>query len=113
MTLHHGSGTAWLAALVALATASVAQAAEGLPGDPAAGRTIALKSCAGCHIVADRQARPGMDGAPTFVSLARDPAVTEISLRAFLQTPHARMPDLILAKREVDDVISYILSQRR
>jgi mono/diheme cytochrome c family protein len=102
---------AWLAALAALGLAAATEAAEF--GDPAAGRVVALKSCAGCHVVAERQARPGMDGAPPFVALARDPAVTEISLRAFLQTPHARMPDLILTTREIDDVISYIASLRR
>jgi hypothetical protein len=34
------------------------------------------------------------------------------SLRAFLQTPHARMPDLHLTREEVDDLASYILSLR-
>lgn len=104
-----------LAVLSAMAPifASAPAAAADLPGDAAAGRGIALQSCAGCHVVAERQPRPGMDGAPAFVTLARDPAVTETSLRVFLQTPHRRMPNLILSNQEIDDVISYILSTRR
>ena len=43
---------------------------------------------------------------------AADKSVTVLSLRAFLQTPHARMPDLHLTREEVDDLASYILSLR-
>lgn len=104
-----------LAALSVVALMSVIEPgiAADLPGDTAAGRALALQSCAGCHVVAERQPRPGMDGAPAFATLARDPAVTETSLRVFLQTPHRRMPNLILSNREIDDVVSYILAMRR
>src|SRR5690242_18370367 len=52
------------------------------------------------------------NGAPTFTAIAADKSVTVLSLRAFLQTPHARMPDLHLTREEVDDLASYILSLR-
>jgi mono/diheme cytochrome c family protein len=86
--------------------------AQNLPGDAAAGRALAIQTCAGCHAVAQDQRRPALDGVPAFLTLARDPAITELSLRAFLQTPHARMPSIMLSRREIDDVISYILSMR-
>lgn len=105
------SKLAWIAAAAMVMVAPV-RAAD-LPGDVAAGRSIALRSCVSCHALDERRPQPGMDGAPSFDSLARDPAVTEISLRAFLQTPHSRMPDLILSNREIDDVISYIFSLRQ
>jgi hypothetical protein len=35
-----------------------------------------------------------------------------MSLRAFLQTPHWRMPDLHLTRDEIDDIATYILSLR-
>lgn len=110
MTLRRSAIAASLLAVLALAPARAEQVP---PGDAAAGRAIALQSCGGCHVVAERQLRPAMDGAPAFITLARDPAVTETSLRVFLQTPHARMPNLILTNREIDDVLSYILSMRR
>ncbi len=49
-------------------------------------------------------------GAPSFQEVADDPAVTEVSLRVFLRTPHDDMPDYMLTPSETDDVISYILS---
>jgi mono/diheme cytochrome c family protein len=86
--------------------------AQTYPGDVEAGRVLALRSCSSCHVVAARQAQPATDAVPTFAAIARDPAVTETSLRVFLRTPHARMPDFILSRTETDDVISYILSLR-
>jgi hypothetical protein len=39
--------------------------------------------------------------------------VTEIALRAFLQTPHANMPNIMLTQEQTDDIVTYILSLRR
>jgi hypothetical protein len=33
-----------------------------------------------------------------------------MSLRAFLQTPHLTMPNLILSAKETDDIIAYLLA---
>lgn len=87
-------------------------AAQDLPGDAAAGKALAIRVCAGCHAVAGDQGRPATDGVPAFLTLSRDPAMTERRLRAVLQTPHPRMPSVSLSRRELDDVISYILSMR-
>ena len=77
--------------------------------DPAAGARLAREVCAVCHVVAaDQPSDPGVG--PSFFEVADHPATTELSLRAFLQTPHATMPDLILTPEETDDVISYILT---
>ncbi len=82
-------------------------------GDPEAGLRLALRNCAQCHVVAGRQAGPVPVGVPTFAAIARMPSTTELSLRAFLQTPHPPMPDFALSRRELDDVVSYILTLRR
>jgi len=86
--------------------------AQPLPGDAVAGKVLAMRSCAGCHAVAQEQNQPASDGVPAFLTLARDPAVSERHLRTHLQTPHARMPSVPLSRREIEDVISYILSMR-
>jgi mono/diheme cytochrome c family protein len=49
---------------------------------------------------------------PSFLEVAAHPATTALSLRVFLQTPHATMPNLMLTPEETDDVISYILTLR-
>lgn len=77
------------------------------------GKLVAESWCANCHVVG-RQARgPSGDAAPPFAAVARAPATTEMSLRAFLQTPHDRMPDYQLSQAELDGVVAYILSLRR
>ena len=91
-----------LAALPALA--------QVYPGDPVAGRNFARHVCAVCHFVESEDLGLSWSGAPAFQEVADDPAVTEISLRIFLRTPHDDMPDYMLTPSETEDVISYILS---
>jgi hypothetical protein len=79
------------------------------PGDPKAGARLAREVCAACHVVAeDQMIDPGVG--PWFVDIAQHPGTTVLSLRAFLQTPHATMPNLMLTPQETDDIISYILT---
>ena len=95
---------------VALMVASPVFAQE--VGDRSAGEMLALSVCAECHFVADEQVEMPAFDAPPFAAVAADPAVTELSLRVFLQSPHDRMPNLILSQAETDNVIAYILSLR-
>ena len=97
--------------IAGLALAATAAQAQDLPGDPAAGLAFAEEVCAGCHQVAGSPAMPPAEGAPPpFELIADDPAVTEMALRVFFQTPHANMPDIALTPKQMDDVIAYILS---
>ena len=81
-------------------------------GDIATGHKLAETWCSSCHLVGAAHGAAVSNGAPTFAAIAADKAVTVLSLRAFLQTPHARMPDLHLTRDEVDDIASYVLSLR-
>lgn len=87
--------------------------AEELLGDPIAGRQLAHDLCAACHVV-----EPGLEPAsnieaPAFPDLAKQPGITALSLRVFLQTPHERMPDIRLSREDTDNVIAHILSLDR
>ncbi|MBX6745690.1 MAG: cytochrome c [Acetobacteraceae bacterium] len=101
-----------------LALAAVAALAGGKPtfaqqvGDLAAGRRLAETWCSNCHVIGPNVTGPGSDAVPTFPNIARMPSTTAMSLRVFLQTPHARMPDIQMSREQVDDVIAYILSLR-
>jgi mono/diheme cytochrome c family protein len=86
--------------------------AESHKADPVAERSAAMKYCGGCHAVSENQGRATTDAAPTFLTLSRDPTITEESLRAFLRTPHSRMPSVTLSAQERDHVIAYILRMR-
>ena len=77
--------------------------------DLAAGEKLATVVYAQCHFVAETQPLIPRADAPPFDVIAADPAVTELCLRVFLQTPHRNMPDLQLSQKETDDVIGFIL----
>jgi cytochrome c len=81
-------------------------------GDIATGRRLAETWCSSCHVVGPTRDTVVSNGAPTFRAIAADKSITVLSLRAFLQTSHARMPDLHLSRDEVDNLASYILSLR-
>ena len=86
--------------------------AEG--GDPAAGEAYALGVCAQCHNVTARRFRVfGTFGAPDFYAVANAKTTTGTGLTAFLTTPHARMPNLIISPEDRRNIIAYILSLRR
>ncbi len=101
-----------LCLLVAVSTAPVRAANLDLPGDAYSGREFALRYCSDCHVVAEGQPRPATDGAPPFASVARSKGVSNLTLRVFLQMPHTRMPNIVLDRMAIDDVVAYILSLR-
>ena len=92
---------------------SLPAVAQKLPGDPGAGRTIAQRGCAQCHVISATERRAAVNGAPTFVGLARDRSMTQARLQGFMQAPHPPMPDLALTRKEINDVTAYILSLRK
>ncbi len=96
----------------ALALAPAHAAAQGMPGDPEAGRRLAESECAVCHRVAERQATPLMTEAPSFAAIANTPGVSPMALNVLLQSPHPTMPNLILEAAEAEDVIAYVWSLR-
>jgi mono/diheme cytochrome c family protein len=101
------------AVMAIMALLAAAGVAAQLPGDVAAGRKLAEGVCAECHKVTASPTLPPLGRAPSFTDIARNPETSELGLRAFLQTPHARMPNLALSSRDTDDVISYILSVKQ
>src|SRR5487761_1362450 len=79
--------------------------------DAAKGKEIARRWCSSCHEVEDRQPGSVPQGPPSFRMVAKS-GMTDDALRAFLSHPHGAMPDLVLTRTEIDDLIEYIRSQR-
>lgn len=88
----------------ALAAASDARAA-------ARGEALAQSWCSRCHALKPDQSSAN-PAAPKFSDVAAEPSITEYSLRVFLKTPHATMPNIMLKADDMDDIVSYILSLR-
>lgn len=93
-------------------TAQVAFAQSG-GGDAKAGSTYAEKICAECHAVRAGARTSPNDRAPAFQSVAESRGMSEMALRAWFQTPHPSMPNLVIRDKEADNVIAYILSLKR
>jgi mono/diheme cytochrome c family protein len=81
-----------------------------IDGDADAGLALAQKVCAVCHVVAKGVRVKSEENAPAFQSIADDAQFTEMSLRVYLQTPRDKMPNLMLNRKETDDLITYIIS---
>ncbi len=79
-------------------------------GDVAVGADIARTWCSNCHVIGRNATGSPSDAAPPFVTVARKPQTTSLSLRVFLQTSHSNMPNYQLTQAEMDDVIAYVLS---
>jgi mono/diheme cytochrome c family protein len=79
-------------------------------GDPATGKSLALRWCAACHLVADDQPSASSASLPSFRDIARDPDWTDDKLTTFLADPHPRMPGMSLGNTEIANLSAYIVS---
>ncbi|TYC53725.1 cytochrome C552 [Rhodobacterales bacterium] len=85
-------------------------AQAGHAADEAAGKTLALRWCASCHLVSEDQETVASSSLPTFYDMANDPGWTEASLATFLANPHPAMPDMSLGTIEIANLTAYINS---
>ena len=82
-------------------------AAQDHPGDPQAGYKYASKVCATCHGIS---AEPSpVPQAPRFREVADQPGMTGTALRVWMETMHPTMPNIIVSKQDMLNVIAYIL----
>ena len=96
-----------------LAVSACAANAQDTPGNMDAGRAYAREVCSPCHAITAEQASQRMIAvAPDFQTIANTPGMTATALRAFLQTPHPKMPNLILTSDQSADVIAFLRSLR-
>jgi mono/diheme cytochrome c family protein len=108
MRRYRHSGGWVLTATTAAGLCGLQPAAQAAP-DARKGLEIARVICAGCHAVERGNLRSVDRNAPAFSVIANWPAMSEIALRAALQSPHRRMPDIVLAREDRDDIVAYIL----
>lgn len=98
--------------LALLSLFSLPAFAQTSAGDADAGRVLAQTWCSNCHVV-DANPVQARDSVPSFPAIAAMPSTTALSLQAFLQTPHGKMPNFQLGRTQIDDLVAYILTLRR
>lgn len=96
-----------------LTSASIGQASAAEIGDVNAGLAFARQVCAECHGVEPNVRKSPNEAAPSFADVADTTAMSALALKAWLQTSHPTMPNLILTNKQKVDVIAYILSLRQ
>ena len=99
-----------LAAGVVSVLGTAALAVEG--GDPDRGYAYAQQNCADCHAIDRGDYESPWFGAPPFSEVANVPAMSELALFSFFQTPHPTMPNIIVPPDDIRDLIAYIRSLR-
>jgi mono/diheme cytochrome c family protein len=92
---------------IVLTAAPGAIAAEDV-GDPQAGFEYAKQVCSVCHgISAEKSPLPK---ATRFREVADRPGMTGTALAVWMRTSHPTMPNIIVEKQDMLNVIAYILS---
>lgn len=78
-------------------------------GSPAKGLEYARAVCAECHAVERSVAQSPNREAPSFVTVAETRGMTAMAIRAWLQSAHPTMPNLLVKAEDRDNLIAYIL----
>src|SRR5579872_530756 len=87
-------------------------AGAALSQDIAGGARVAQMQCSGCHQIGHGpRAKAGI--APSFADIAATKGTTQLSIEAFLSTPHEKMPNYVLSQKQIADVASYIMGLRQ
>jgi mono/diheme cytochrome c family protein len=92
---------------VSVLGAASALAAEDV-GDPQAGFEYAQRVCSGCHGISAETSR--VPKATRFREVADRPGMTGTALRVWMETYHPTMPNIVVDKQDMLNVIAYILS---
>lgn len=81
-------------------------------GNPEKGLRYASAMCTGCHAVRAGESQSPIKEAPAFALVANTPGITATALVVWLQSSHPTMPNLILQRDDMYDVVAYIESLR-
>jgi mono/diheme cytochrome c family protein len=95
--------------LIALLSCLICNAQAQQTGDAGAGAAYAERVCAKCHAIDLTSDSPEPTATP-FRDVANTPGMTAIALTVWLTTSHPTMPNIVLDKQDLDNVIAYILT---
>ena len=108
--------------LVLMAALCLMPFTNALAQNSEAGQTLAMQVCSRCHAVMPGQ---GVNPHPPplpftkvgeplpFEDIANTPGITEMALYAWLTTSHPTMPNIVLKKEELRNLVAYILSLKK
>jgi mono/diheme cytochrome c family protein len=97
---------------LSLLVAGLCSVAAVAHASPSRGEALAQRWCVECHATKPGQQSPNPK-APSFPAIANEPSATEYSLRVFLKTPHATMPNFKMEPDDINDLVGYIRSLKQ
>jgi mono/diheme cytochrome c family protein len=98
--------------LAALCTAITAVGAAALAGEFEAGRDLAQKLCARCHLNEGQGEKMAPSEIPGFRAIANRPGTSEESIVAWLRSLPEAMPNHHLSQEEMESLAIFIFSLR-
>ena len=122
MTTVHAQRLGYLRCFMLIAVLCSAPYVDAVAQNSEAGLTLAVQACSRCHAVLRGEGvTPNPEPLPfskvgrplPFEDIANTPGVTEMALYAWLTTSHPTMPDIVLEKEQLRDVVAYILSLKK
>ncbi|MGD9669920.1 MAG: cytochrome c [Hyphomicrobiaceae bacterium] len=109
------NGVAWNCALfsaIVLATSMVLVSPASVLaqdiGNASAGREYAALYCATCHAIDGNEVKSPNPKAAPFAEIARTPGMNGRALTVWLSSVHKDMPDFIIEKADMENVVAYI-----
>jgi mono/diheme cytochrome c family protein len=94
---------------VICSAALISSAAAEQVGNAAEGASYAKQVCAQCHAI-DRTGASPEAKAPPFRDAANTPGMTGTALTVWLSTSHPTMPNIVLERHDMENVVAFILS---
>jgi len=113
------NGIGHLRSLILIAVLCSAPFANAIAQNSGAGQNLAVQICSRCHAVLRGEGvTPNPEPLPfskvgrplPFEDIAKTPGVTAMALYAWLTSSHPTMPDIVLDKDDLGNVVAYILS---
>jgi cytochrome c len=98
--------------MLSLGLAAWGAMAAGVHVEAEDGHQLAQAWCTRCHAIEPGVSAGPYADVPSFATIAHMPTTTASALNAFLNTPHGEMPDIKFTDRQLDDIVTYILSLR-
>ena len=80
--------------------------------DPENGQALSRKLCVACHLIENATDGVTQADVPSFSAIANRPNQSVEALTNWLMAPHAPMPDLHLTRKEIRDLVGYIILLR-
>ncbi|MFG1283946.1 c-type cytochrome [Xanthobacter autotrophicus] len=110
---HLAGAAVAVSAIIAAMAAGMVSAPPAQAADAAAGRALAERWCATCHVVGEAPQSATSDAPPFTGIAARDGDISPAWLAFRLLVPHPQMPQVSLSRAQAADLSAYLATLKK